>query len=113
MRCLVVAPGRPDVRSRARNPRGAAILSLSKGSRVRGRMALTFIKTLVMAAAIAAAAAPRASPAQSSDADFLAAKEAAQRGQWSRLEGYRARLAGHVLEAYPAYWLLAGNVERA
>jgi len=76
-------------------------------------MALTFIKTLVMAAAIAAAAAPRASPAQSSDADFLAAKEAAQRGQWSRLEGYRARLAGHVLEAYPAYWLLAGNVERA
>src|SRR5438067_10690110 len=85
----------------------------SNGSRVRRRMALTFIKTLAMAAGIAAAAAPCASPAQSSDADFLAAKEAAQRGQWSRLETYRARLAGHVLEAYPAYWLLAGNVERA
>ena len=74
-------------------------------------MALTFIKTLAMAAGIAAAAAPCASPAQSSDADFLAAKEAAQHGQWSRLETYRTRLAGHVLEAYPAYWLLAGNVD--
>jgi soluble lytic murein transglycosylase len=56
---------------------------------------------------------PLASFAQGSDADVLAAKDAAQRGQWKVVEGYRARLAGHLLEAYPSYWLLAGNVDRA
>jgi soluble lytic murein transglycosylase len=76
-------------------------------------MALTFIKRLAATAVVAALAAPCALRAQSSDADFLAAKEAAQRGQWKALEIYRARLAGHVLEAYPAYWLLSGTVERA
>jgi soluble lytic murein transglycosylase len=76
-------------------------------------MALTCIKWVVasLCAAICAAA-PRAF-AQPADADVLAAREAAQRGQWKAVEAYRARLAGHVLEAYPAYWLLSGNVERS
>jgi soluble lytic murein transglycosylase len=47
------------------------------------------------------------------DTDVLAARDAAVRGQWKVLETYRAKLAGHILEAYPAYWLLAGNVERS
>ncbi|MBC8024022.1 MAG: hypothetical protein H7Y14_12930, partial [Burkholderiales bacterium] len=65
-----------------------------------------------MCAAIAVLATPPAR-AQANDADVLAAKEAAQRGQWKVLESYRSRFAGHILEAYPAYWLLAGSVERA
>ena len=77
-------------------------------------MALTCIK-LVAASLCAAicAASPRAALAQASDADILAAKEAAQRGQWKVVETHRARLSGHILEAYPAYWLLMGNLERA
>jgi soluble lytic murein transglycosylase len=42
----------------------------------------------------------------------LAAREAAQRGQWKIVEGYRSRLAGHSLEAYPWYWMLQGSVDR-
>jgi len=75
-------------------------------------MALTFIKSATLA--ICAALVAFCAGAQSSgDADLLAAREAAQRGQWKVLEGYRAKLAGHILEPYPAYWLLAGNVERS
>jgi peptidoglycan lytic transglycosylase len=77
-------------------------------------MALTFIKMLAAAALGAALAAPHAARAQSSaDADVLGAKEAALRGNVKALETFRARLMGHVLEAYPQYWLLAGSVERA
>ena len=78
-------------------------------------MALTCIKTLpIWMCAAALGLAPASGHAQSAgDADVLAAREAAQRGQWKALEGYRARLAGHLLEAYPAYWLLAGNVDRS
>ena len=56
-------------------------------------MALTCIKMAAfsLCAAIAAAM-PLASFAQGSDADVLAAKEAAQRGQWKAVETYRARL---------------------
>jgi soluble lytic murein transglycosylase len=77
-------------------------------------MALTCIKRTVssLCAAIVGVL-PAAVPAQPSDADVLAAREAAQRGQWKVLESHRARLAGHILEAYPSYWLLAGNLERS
>ena len=76
-------------------------------------MALTCIKrTAATLCAAIGLAVPVASLAQPSDADVLAAKEAAQRGQWKVVESYRARLAGHVLEAYPWYWLLAGNVDK-
>ena len=76
-------------------------------------MALTCIK-MILAAACGAAfgLAPAATSAQSpGDSDVLAAREAAQRGNWKVLDSYRTRLAGHVLEAYPTYWLLAGNVD--
>ena len=78
-------------------------------------MALICIKKAGIAIFMAALSlAPALARAQSaSDADVLAAKEAAQRGQWKVLDTYRARLAGHILEPYPAYWLLAGNVERS
>ena len=78
-------------------------------------MALTCIKRAMARACAGAALAfvPWFAHAQASDADVLAAKEAAQRGNWKALEGYVPKLAGHVLEAYPAYWLLAGNVQRA
>ncbi|HEY4997597.1 MAG TPA: hypothetical protein VII36_00565, partial [Usitatibacter sp.] len=60
------------------------------------------------------ALAPALALAQSAaDADLLAAKVAAMRGQWKVLDAYRARLAGRLLGAYPTYWLLAGNVERS
>ena len=77
------------------------------------RIALTCIKTGV--ASLCAAiifASPWPSFAQGGDADVLAAREAAQRGQWKIVEGYRSRLAGHALEAYPWYWMLQGSVDR-
>src|SRR5258706_471582 len=77
-------------------------------------MTLTCIKmaAFTLCAAIGTAV-PLASFAQGSDAGVLAAKDAAQRGQWKAVEAYRVRLAGHPLEAYPSYWLLAGSVDRA
>ena len=77
-------------------------------------MTLTCIKRVAAAlCASIAAALPAGALAQPSDADVLAAKEAAQRGQWKVVESYRSRLAGHVLEAYPWYWMLSGNLERS
>ena len=77
-------------------------------------MTLTCIKRGVAALCAAiAAGVPAGAFAQPSDADVVAAKEAAQRGQWKVVEAYRARLAGHVLEAYPWFWMLTGNLERS
>jgi len=78
-------------------------------------MALTCIKTtLAMALCALAAILPGGAGAQSAgDSDILAAKEAAQKAQWKALETLRVRLAGHPLEAYPAYWLLVGAIDRA
>ena len=77
-------------------------------------MALTCIKmTVASLCAAIGVASPPALRAQPSDTDVLAAKGAAQRGQWKVVESYRARLAGHILEAYPAYWLLAGGIEKS
>jgi len=78
-------------------------------------MALTCIKmtrSIVALAAVALAAG--AAHAQSAgDADLLAAKDAALRANWRSLDAMRSRFAGHLLEAYPTYWLLAGSVDRA
>jgi soluble lytic murein transglycosylase len=78
-------------------------------------LTLTFINSVVgaMCAAVLALAPAHAHAQVAGDSDVLAAKEAALRGQWKVLDAYRARLSGHILEAYPAYWLLAGNVERS
>ncbi|APV49848.1 hypothetical protein BWI17_09245 [Betaproteobacteria bacterium GR16-43] len=45
-----------------------------------------------------------------SDTELLAAKSAAQRGNVKALESARAKLAGHLLESYPAYWLLLAQL---
>jgi soluble lytic murein transglycosylase len=78
-------------------------------------MALTFIKWFsVSVCASVFAAAPLAACAQlATDTDVLAARDAVQRGNWKALDTLRPRFAGHVLEAYPSYWLLAGTVDRA
>ena len=79
-------------------------------------MALTCIKSLraIALCALLGAAAPfaLALPA-GADADLLAAKEAAQKGNLKALEALRQRLAGHPLESYAAYWLLSAQLERA
>jgi len=78
-------------------------------------MALTCIKWAVAATLCGALLAPsgRVAAQQATDVDVLAAKEAAQKSQWKALEQLRARFAGHPLEAYPTYWLLLGNIDRA
>jgi soluble lytic murein transglycosylase len=77
-------------------------------------MALTCIKMARWIVGIALAAASVAAHAQpATDADVQAARDAAQRANWRALDAMRPRFAGHPLEAYPTYWLLAGSVERA
>src|SRR5689334_21882178 len=75
-------------------------------------MALICIKTLGRAICAAAAFAAALACAEPNDAVFLAARDAAARGQWRALQEYRDQLSGHLLAAYPAYWLLSGNLER-
>jgi soluble lytic murein transglycosylase len=78
-------------------------------------MALTSIKMTAVLFALAATlvAASPSSVRAATDADVLLAKEAAQRGQWKKLDELRPRFAGDLLEPYPTYWLLAGSVDRA
>ncbi len=66
---------------------------------------------LVVSIAFAAASA-FALPAVT-DADLQSAREAAQKGNLKALEGWKSRFAGHLLEAYPAYWLLSATIDRA
>lgn len=77
-------------------------------------MALTCIK-LAKSAACAAiiAAVPHFVCAATPDADILALKEAAQKGNWRVFDQIRPRISGHPLEAYPAYWLLSSQLSRA
>src|SRR5258706_4693706 len=79
------------------------------------RMALTCIKTMgfALCAAAIALAHGTARAQSATDADVLADRHAALRGEWKVLGAYRGRFAGHILEPYPAYWLLAGNLERS
>ncbi|MGE5097369.1 MAG: transglycosylase SLT domain-containing protein [Betaproteobacteria bacterium] len=65
--------------------------------------------------AVAAVLVASGSPASraATEADVLLAKEAAQKGHWKALDALRPRFAGDILEPYPAYWLLAGSVDRA
>ena len=78
-------------------------------------MALTCIKmasALMCAAALALA--PLACGGQApGDGDLLAARDAARMGQWKLLEQMQPRFAGQLLEGYPAYWLLSGNLDHA
>src|SRR3954471_15377387 len=79
-------------------------------------MALTCIKLGGWSAGIALGMAALIAPLSTlaaTDADVLAARDAAQRGQWRVLEALRPRFAGHVLEPYPTYWLLSGTLDHA
>lgn len=77
-------------------------------------MALTCIKMARAIVCLALAGAALAAQAQlATDADVVAARDAAQRANWRALDAMRPRFAGHPLEAYPTYWLLAGSVDRA
>ncbi len=58
--------------------------------------------------AVIAAAAP-----EPSDADFLAAKAAFDRGDRARLDILVPKLAGHVLESYVEYWQLKAKLDTA
>lgn len=51
--------------------------------------------------------------AGSPESEFSAVRDAAQRGHFKVVEAARARFAGHPLEPYPHYWLLAAQLERA
>lgn len=63
------------------------------------------LSRLIALAAAAAAAVALAAP-EPSDADFLAAKAAFDRGDRARLDVLAPKLAGHVLESYVEYWQL-------
>ena len=76
-------------------------------------MALTCIKMARLLCGIALLGTALAARAQATDADVLAAKDAATRGNWRALEGFRTRFAGHPLERYITYWMLAGSADRA
>src|SRR5436190_5392702 len=76
-------------------------------------MTLTCIKTIRATVTAFALVAFCSTALAQSDSDVLLAKEAAQKGNSKALESLRTRLAGHPLEAYPAYWLLAGSLDRA
>jgi soluble lytic murein transglycosylase len=77
-------------------------------------MALTCIKWFAaVACAGFLACVPPAHAQGATDSDLLAAREAVQKGNWKALEQLRGKFAGHVLEAYPTYWLLNGTVDRA
>ena len=62
--------------------------------------------------AVHSACAPIAARAQS-DADFVAAKTAFDRGDWRRLDALAPALAGHVLERYVGYWQLKSRLDAA
>lgn len=74
---------------------------------------LTCIKTAVRAFACCTALNAGIAFADAGDAEILAAKDAARTGNVKALEAAKAKLAGHLLEAYPAYWLLNVSLERA
>jgi len=48
-----------------------------------------------------------------SDADFVAAKSAFERGDWRRLDAVAPALAGHPLERYVSYWQIRSRLDDA
>ena len=51
--------------------------------------------------------------AAASDADFVAAKAAYERGDWRQLDALAPALAGHALERYVRYWQLKSRLDDA
>ncbi|HYQ99421.1 MAG TPA: transglycosylase SLT domain-containing protein [Casimicrobiaceae bacterium] len=74
----------------------------------------TFVARLAVAlGAFALAGGAALAAPEPLDADFLAAKAAYEHGQRSRLDALAARLSGHVLESYVAYWTLESRLDGA
>ena len=65
-----------------------------------------------LAVAVAMLSLAGAAHAQS-DADFLAAKAAWERGDWRRLDALAPALAGHPLERYVQFWQLKSRLDTA
>src|ERR1043166_1143634 len=72
---------------------------------MRERIARNFIAAIVVFAATHASA--------QSDADFLAAKAAFERGDWRKLDAVAPAVAGHPLERYVRYWQLKSRLDEA
>jgi len=71
------------------------------------------IATRFLALAAAGFTAIAAAAPEPSDADFLAAKAAFDRGDRAKLDILAPKLAGHVLESYVEYWQLRGKLDTA
>lgn len=74
------------------------------------RLALALVLPFLSAAI---AAAPARDPPSQVEAELLAGRDAALRGQVQALEAWRARNPGHPLEQYAHFWALASNLGRA
>ncbi|MEP7180924.1 MAG: transglycosylase SLT domain-containing protein [Betaproteobacteria bacterium] len=70
-------------------------------------IALALIALVIVGVALPAA------PAAASDADFLAARAAFDRGDRARLEALAPKLSGHILETYVEFWRLKLRLETA
>jgi soluble lytic murein transglycosylase len=91
----------PNLAHRARHGAHALIL--------RSRPAAARL-VVVLAVAVAAGGAARAEP---SDADFLAAKAAFDRGDRARVAAIAPQFSGNLLEPYVAYWQLKLGLDGA
>jgi soluble lytic murein transglycosylase len=69
------------------------------------RVARGFVVAIVVFAATHASA--------QSDADFVAAKAAFERGDWRTLDALAPSVAGHPLERYVRYWQLKSRLDDA
>jgi len=79
------------------------------------KLRLSRTTATLLAATLAAALgslAPSFARAQS-DADFVAARTAYERGDWQRLDSLAPALNGHVLERYVRYWQLKSRLDDA
>jgi soluble lytic murein transglycosylase len=81
-------------------------------NRTMKRIGISFMHALRAVVAISAAAVATQGFAQS-DADFLVARTAFERGDWRTLDAVAPALAGHVLERYVRYWQLKGRLDEA
>ncbi|MBK7791925.1 MAG: hypothetical protein IPJ62_04975 [Betaproteobacteria bacterium] len=69
------------------------------------------VALLAVVVGVASASAP--AQVQPSDADFLAARTAFERGQRDRLEALAPQLQGHLLQPYVDYWRLRLGLDTA
>ncbi len=85
---------------------------MSDNSRMQKRFTGAWFRSAcgVVAATFCVAAAPATAQ---SDADFIAAKAAYERGDWRSLDALAPAVAGHPLERYVQYWQLKSRRDEA